>query len=38
MMRSFKYKFLCTLLVVASMVSIRQSVNAQQSVNDTIVS
>ena len=38
MIRSLKYKFLCTFLVVAGLVTIGLPVFAQQNVNDTIVS
>jgi len=38
MIRSFKYKFLCTMLFVAVLVTNQLSVFAQQTVYDTIVS
>lgn len=38
MIRSFKYKILCTMMIVAFLATANLSVFAQQSVNDTIVS
>lgn len=38
MIRSFKYKIFCTMMVVAILATANLSVFAQQSVNDTIVS
>jgi hypothetical protein len=38
MIRSFKYKFLCTILFVVFLATKNLSVFAQQSVNDTILS